>query len=186
MSRIFCLETEWTQSVHDLKDKSTVLSLLEFMEGARQVPYVFRQVATLEDFDYYIRHLEAASYSPYDIVYLCFHGMSGAIAFAERSEYQLTDFAIEHKGIFKGKTVIFDSCSTLNLDEDDVLSFKKLTGARMVIGYRKPVNFVKSFVFEFWLLNTLIDHDSFGPKRLTALAEREMPTHVTSLGFVCY
>ena len=165
MSRIFCLETEWTQSVHDLKDKSTVLSLLEFMEGARQVPYVFRQVATLEDFDYYIRHLEAASYSPYDIVYLCFHGMSGAIAFAERSEYQLTDFAIEHKGIFKGK---------------------KLTGARMVIGYRKPVNFVKSFVFEFWLLNTLIDHDSFGPKRLTALAEREMPTHVTSLGFVCY
>ena len=186
MSRIFCLETEWTQSIHDLKDKSTVHSLLEFIEGTLQIQYVFRQVATLEDFDYYIRHLQAASYAPYDLVYLCFNGTSGAIAFAEKSEYQLSDFAKEHKGIFKDRTVIFDSCSTLNLDEEDIQYFKKTTGARMVIGYRKRVDFIKSFVFEFWLLTTIISHPDFGPKRLSSLADREMPTHVASLGFVCY
>lgn len=30
MNRIFCLETEWDQTMHDLKKKSTVLPLLKF------------------------------------------------------------------------------------------------------------------------------------------------------------
>ena len=101
-------------------------------------------------------------------------------------EKAFSDFAKEHKGIFKDRVVIFDSCSTLNLDEEDIQYFKKTTGARMVIGYRKRVDFIKSFVFEFWLLTTIISHPDFGPKRLSSLADREMPTHVASLGFVCY
>lgn len=33
MNRIFCLETEWDQTLHDLKKKSTVLPLLDFLEN---------------------------------------------------------------------------------------------------------------------------------------------------------
>ena len=31
MSKIFCLETEWVQSVHDLKSESYVKPLLDFL-----------------------------------------------------------------------------------------------------------------------------------------------------------
>lgn len=57
MNRIFCLETEWDQSKHDLKMKSAVLPLLEFVENKYNlnVPHTFRQVATEADFAYYIR-----------------------------------------------------------------------------------------------------------------------------------
>lgn len=52
MNRIFCLETEWDQSMHDLKKKSTVLPLLDFLENAINIEYTFRQVATESDFNY--------------------------------------------------------------------------------------------------------------------------------------
>ena len=186
MKKVFCLETEWTQTVHDLKKKSTVLSLLEFMNGALDVPYVFRQVAALGDFDYYIKHLRNSSYDAYDVIYLCFHGSEGAIHFADKSDYPLKDFATEHKDIFKGRTVIFDSCSTLKLDEEDLARVKKLTGARMIIGYTTSVDLVGRCVFEFWLLNVLRQHSGYGRKRLMDLAVEEMPLHVKRLGFVCF
>ena len=54
MNKIFCLETEWDQTLHDLKKKSPVLPLLDFLENAIKVDYTFRQVATESDFKYYI------------------------------------------------------------------------------------------------------------------------------------
>ena len=64
MNKIFCLETEWDQTLHDLKKKSPVLPLLDFLENAIKVDYTFRQVATESDFKYYIEHLhrEMADY----------------------------------------------------------------------------------------------------------------------------
>ncbi len=186
MSKIFCLETEWTKSVHDMKKTSPVQSLLEFVNNTLDVPYVFRQVAVLQDFDYYIRHLEAATYDAYDIVYLCFHGSKGSIKFADKSDYSLLKFADDYQDLFIGRTIIFDSCSTLKLNEEDLRRVKKQTGARIMIGYTKSVDLVSSFVFELWLLNVLVRHPDYGSKRLMALAEEEMPMHVKKLGLVCY
>ena len=70
MNRIFCLETEWDQTMHDLKKKSTVLPLLDFLENTINIEYTFRQVATESDFNYYIDHLQQPSYSAYDLIYL--------------------------------------------------------------------------------------------------------------------
>ena len=56
----------------------------------------------------------------------------------------------------------------------------------MIVGYTKSVDFVASFVFEFWLLNVLRQHPGYASKRLMALAEEEMPLHVKRLGFICY
>lgn len=74
MNRIFCLETEWDQTVHDLKSKSSALPLLDFLENTIKIEYTFRQVATEFDFKYYIEHLQQPSYRIYDLIYLCFHG----------------------------------------------------------------------------------------------------------------
>ena len=87
MNRIFCLETEWDQSMHDLKKKSTVLPLLDFLENTINIEYTFRQVATESDFNYYIDHLQQPSYNAYDLIYLCFHGQKKCICFAAKNNW---------------------------------------------------------------------------------------------------
>ena len=192
MNKIFCLETEWVQTIHDLKKKSTVLSLLELVNSTfnEEIPFVFRQVATTSDFCYYLDHLQAPSYSAYDTVYLCFHGTEGEIHFAnkssEHSSYSLLELASDYMGVFKGRNIIFDSCWTLKASEKDLLMFKQTTGARMVIGYSKSVSIDESFLFEYWLLCAMAKHPDYGVKRLLALAEEEMPFHVKKLGLICY
>lgn len=93
MNKIFCLETEWDQSMHDLKKKSTVLPLLDFLENAINIEYTFRQVATESDFNYYIDHLQQPSYKAYDLIYLCFHGQKKCICFADKTDLALMAFA---------------------------------------------------------------------------------------------
>ena len=108
MNRIFCLETEWDQSMHDLKKKSTVLPLLDFLENTINIEYTFRQVATESDFNYYIDHLQQPSYSAYDLIYLCFHGQKKCICFADKTDLDLMAFAEkkENFGIFEGRKYI--------------------------------------------------------------------------------
>lgn len=65
--------------MHDLKKKSTVLPLLDFLENTINIEYTFRQVATESDFNYYIDHLQQPSYNAYDLIYLCFIWIQGIL-----------------------------------------------------------------------------------------------------------
>jgi hypothetical protein len=186
MSKIFCLETEWKQSIHDLKEKSNVLPLLEFLQTSCGVDYVFRNVATYSDFEYYINHLYYESYNSFDIIYLCFHGSSARIELANNEFINLLEFAEKNKGIFKGKNVHFGSCSTLNMDEESIKYFKKETGARMITGYKTSVDFVTSFVFELWLLNEILKYPDYAKIRTLKLADEQMSYFVNSFKFVAY
>ena len=129
MNRIFCLETEWEQTVHDLKSKSAVLPLLDFLRNTIKIDCCFRQVATKFDFRYYIEHLQQPSYSAYDLIYLCFHGQKRSICFADKTDFDLLSFAEneEYNGIFENRNVHFGSCSTMKMTYEDIKTFKRLT-----------------------------------------------------------
>lgn len=191
-NKIFCLETEWEQSVYDMKYDSQAKPLLEFLYNSNGIDYTFRQVATKADFDYYISHLMRASYKDYNIVYLCFHGNKGKIAFADSGKYGdkdsigLLEFAKDNEGIFEGKVVHYGSCSTFKAGEDEIMEFKRLTRAAMVTGYQKDVEMTGSFIFEAWLLNALYNHPQFRAKRLLDLAQKEMSYFVEKYKFIAY
>lgn len=191
-NKIFCLETEWTQSVHDMKYESQAKPLLEFLNNSSGIGYTFRQIATKADFDYYINHLTRNSYKDYTIVYLCFHGNPGEIDFADQGNYggeasiELLDFAQENRGIFEGKVVHLGSCSTFKTDEEQILKFKSLSKALMVTGYQKDVEMTESFIFEAWLLNSLYKHPDYRAKRLMDLANKEMKFFVDRYGFIAF
>ena len=191
-NKIFCLETEWAQSVHDMKYESQAKPLLEFLNNSSGIGYTFRQIATKADFDYYINHLTRPSYKDYNIVYLCFHGNPGKITFADQGIYggessiELLDFAQENRGIFEGKVVHLGSCSTFNTDEKLILKFKSLTKALMVTGYQEDVEMTESFIFEAWLLNSLYKHPDYRAKRLMDLANKEMKFFVDRYGFMAF
>ena len=174
MNRIFCLETEWDQTMHDLKKKSTVLPLLDFLENTINIEYTFRQVATESDFNYYIDHLQQPSYSAYDLIYLCFHGQKKCICFADKTDLDLMAFAEkkENFGIFEGRNVHFGSCSTLKMREEDIKIFKQLTKARMILQrkrchtlqsyldsrhFRFKDKYIKSSIYETFSVNYITD-----------------------------
>ena len=191
-NKIFCLETEWEQSVYDLTHDTQAKPLLEFLKSSNIIDFIFRKVATKSDFDYYISHLKQASYKNYTIVYLCFHGLKGLISFADsrgnsdKGKYDLMDLAEDNPHLFDNKIVHFGSCKTLNMNEDKITEFKKLTGALMVTGYKSSVEMTGSFIFEAWLLNTLYKHPNFRAKRLLDLAHKEMPYFIDKYKFVAY
>lgn len=191
-NKIFCLETEWEYSVSDMKYESQAKPMLEFLYNSNEIGYVFRQVATKSDFDYYINHLKRASYKDYSIVYLCFHGEKCRIVFADSGKYggerhyDIVEFAELNNDVFAGKIVHFGSCSTLKANEQKIKEFKKMTGASMVTGYEKSVEMTESFIFEAWLLNTLHKHPEFRAKRIIDLAHKEMPFFVERYKFVAY
>lgn len=187
MKKIFCLETEWDQSIHDLKSKSAVQPLLDFVENKYNlnVQYSFRQVATMSDFLYYFDHLKEQAYHSFDFVYLCFHGTESIIHFANKERINLLDLASAYPGIFENRNIHFGSCYTLK-NENDIIQFKKDTKARMVTGYSKSVSFMESFIFELWLLKKIHRHESFRAKRILELAQKEMPYYANKLGFVAY
>ena len=188
MNRIFCLETEWDQTMHDLKKKSTVLPLLDFLENTINIEYTFRQIATESDFNYYIDHLQQPSYSAYDLIYLCFHGQKKCICFADKTDLDLMAFAEkkENFGIFEGRNVHFGSCSTLKMREEDIKIFKQLTKARMITGYTKDVDITSSFIFETWLMDAIHRNEGYAAKRMNDLAEKEMPYFTKLFGFKAF
>lgn len=174
IKNIFCLETEWTQSLNDLKQKPSALSVLDMLNNNGAIEgYSFRQVATSGDFEYYIEHLRHPSYDNFNVVYLCFHGTEKSIYFANGEELDLIEFARkpENRGIFKGRNVHFGSCSTLHMSKRDVEEFKKLTGARMMTGYKMPVDFMNSFVFELWLINAMCNSPHCTADTLMSMAK---------------
>lgn len=45
-NKIFCLETEWEQSVYDLTHDTQAKPLLEFLKSSNNIDFIFRKVAT--------------------------------------------------------------------------------------------------------------------------------------------
>ena len=182
MSSIFCLETEWDQSVHDMKKESSVRPLLQYL-STTGCEFVFRQVATLSEFEYYLEHLSRSSYNRFKIIYLCFHGVEGEIDFANGESISLAEIATKFRGIFNERKVHFGSCSTLNIDYQEVALFKEQTGAKLVTGYAKKVDFHQSFLFELWLMHLFTHHNSLGSIKLEAKVEKEMKFYGEKLKF---
>lgn len=185
MSSIFCLETEWNQSIHDMKKEPSARPLLEYLKS-RDTEFVYRQVATASEFKYYLEHLLWKSYEKFDVVYLCFHGSEGKIHFANKECISLQEIAENYRDIFNDKKVHFGSCSTLNVSDDMINSFKADTRAKLITGYETDVEFQDSFLFELWLLYLLTHHRSLGPVRLQAKIEKEMNYFGKKLKFCIY
>lgn len=182
MSRIFCLETEWNQSIHDMKKEPSARPLLEYLKSLN-TEFVYRQVATASEFKYYLEHLLWRSYSTFDVVYLCFHGSEGKIHFADKECISLQEIAKNYHGIFNDKKVHFGSCSTLNVSDDTITSFKADTRAKLVTGFGIDVEFHDSFLFELWLIHLFTHHRSLGPIKLQAKIEKEMKYFSEKLKF---
>lgn len=161
MNGIFCLETDW---LDERKPASSqyLLALLERMSG---IPFVYRDVATTKELDFYLgrwcgRNTKERDYQLHDlgILYLGFHGCPGQIDLYDDS-VSLVELA---KGLthsknqysLSGSVIHFASCSVMDSPET-VKDFKTKVGASCVTGYREEVDFASSWAFELMYLGLL-------------------------------
>jgi len=163
MRKIFCLETEWDFTAKKMRDKSSVQPMLTFLEQSAGVEFVFRNVASFRDLSYYIEQLQKKLYKDFQIIYLAFHGHSQLIGIPSESvPLYLSDLAKIANGVFQDKIIHLGSCRTLNTSDRIIKKFKKETGAKIVSGYTKSVDFIRSSVMDIAYFSELVDIKNCG------------------------
>ena len=164
MKRILCLETEWgVNSKKRLNDNASVRPMFEFLESLG-VSVTYKTVATYGELRYYLSQMPKSMYSDYDIIYLAFHGEKGKIQLYEAKEKNTVVHMVSledlsnmcSQGWLTDKVVIFGTCRTLAASEKKVREFMHKSGAVLVAGYRKTVDFTHSSILDIGLITELI------------------------------
>lgn len=151
---IFCLEGEWDK---DLRQRVSVEPILQLLEGLKIAKYIHRDVATREEFEYFIDKWCQAPYRDYRVLDLAMHGGAGSINLGR------DDLTLDELGAILGARrsdaiVYLGTCLTMVGDDADLKKFARLAGVKAVIGYSKVIDWVSSSSFEVVLLQQLVTH----------------------------
>ena len=156
---IFCLEADWWSDFNRTSTVEPVLTLLS--QGVRaDVPHVHRDVGTVEELAFYLRRWAQRGNARYGILYLAFHGEPGCIRLGDQrrkeSVVTLDDLAEMLGTGLSRRLVHFGSCETLRVDRRLVRRFLDRTGLVAASGFRTPVDWLDSAVFEVLLFEVML------------------------------
>jgi hypothetical protein len=166
---IYCLEGLWDNNV---KNKSTVLPILELLEKRGICNYVYHSCATTNELEYLLRKWKTKKIiDKFPILYLAFHGRKEEIYITSKNTYSLTQLAEVLEDSAAGKVIFFASCETLNTDERKIQSFLKQTNAIAAIGYKQEVDWMISTAFELLVLDAL-QQDRFDNRGIDKIQEK--------------
>lgn len=176
---VFCLEGAWAKR---LDDRASVLPTLDMLERLCMATYVHRDVGTEEELYHYLGKWAQAGYRRYGVLYFAFHGVKGGVNVG-RGTVTLADLAERLDGKATGRIVYFGCCSVLR-DRQGVEDFRRATGARLVCGYTKKVDWVESAAFDLLLLRSLMS-DARIDARVNQI-RRDYGDLVARLGFTSF
>lgn len=127
--------------------------------------------------------MEKAKYKSFSIVYLAFHGEKNEIILGSKKHIlTLDEIAEGANGVLEDKIVHFGTCSTLRVKEEDLIEFKRKTGARIISGYTKEVEFIDSSIFDIAYFSWLFEYEKKG--YVGDRMEKYYPGLYERLGFV--
>ena len=151
---IFCLEGLWDS---DLKIHSTISPILELLRVKEKIDYIYKDVATEEEFEFYLNKWKQKKYKKYPILYLATHGEENSIFLGNR-KYSLDRLSEYLTGSCKNRIIVFGSCSTMKVRKHTLKKFLQKTNALAICGYKIDVDWMVSTAFELLLLNTMQDN----------------------------
>jgi len=153
---IACLESFWS---YNIEKRLSVLPILELLERRNGTRSVFLTCNTTEELKFNLDILKRAT--GYGILFLAFHGYPGGI--------YLPDLEIDMESIakfmgrsFRNRIVFFDGCRTLNVKKDRIMDFISVTGVKMVMGYKRDVDWLDSAALDLLVLNWLQFYKDMG------------------------
>ena len=158
---ICCLEGDWWGRLDRLSTVEPILKLLRRW-NPYYVPYVHRDVATREEFEFYVRKWTQRGAAKFPILYLAFHGDRSTLYIGDRRVSKNHVTLGELAGMLEGrcgkKVIFFGSCETLDLHGHSINAFVRRTGALAVCGYREKVDWLDSTAFELVALGAFQLH----------------------------
>ncbi|MDR7278815.1 DUF6642 family protein [Catenuloplanes atrovinosus] len=149
---IFCVEGQWHR---DLYERGSVIPTLELLERLRRIRFIYRDVATPEELSYFLDRWLLKQYSDYRVGFFAMHGEPGRLCLTDKAAVELDDVAEQLAGRCQDKRLYFGSCSVLKASDATLLDFLDVSGAAMVCGYTREVDWVDSAAFETVLLDVL-------------------------------
>lgn len=160
MKNILCFEGEWRYNSQpksnrfDLNTEPVIRLLKEY----HKCETIYRHVLSKDDLQHYIDYFNRnkREWNKINIVYIACHGWFHSISLeGENGDIDLNTLADMAGGFFQDKIIHFGCCKTM-ANTNAVENFKKVTGAKIVCGYVKSVDPIKSAIADTALLNELI------------------------------
>lgn len=145
---IFCLESFWHPRLDG--DRLSVRPLLELLHTSRRTKFIHLTCNTVEELTFNLR--QHRRYRSYGVLYLAFHGRRGRLLLADGNEVPLEHLTKLARGKLNGCLVHFGSCWTA-LDDDQLYNFLEETGAAVVTGYTKAVDWIDSASMDLLILD---------------------------------
>src|SRR5687768_1853588 len=85
---IFCLEGNWN---HNLKDKSSIRTALEFIEENGNVKHIHKNCSTIDQLEALLNESALMRYKRYSIIYFAFHGDPGILHVGKKKKISLQE-----------------------------------------------------------------------------------------------
>lgn len=166
MKNILCFEGEWKFNTHKKPERFDLNSepILRMLKEYHKCDAIYRHILTKEDLKLYIEYFNRnkREWNKIDIVYIACHGWFHSISLeGENGNVDLQELADIAGDFFRDKIVHFSCCKTL-ANTSEVEHFKSITGAKLVCGYKKSIDAMKSAIADTALLNELITSNKPG------------------------
>ena len=181
---IFCLETySWFKR----KDRTSVEPILELLKGMEYCDYLRRDVATRNEFEYFLNEYFRDEYKNYPILQLSFHGSDDppSIILGNDKQISLDDLAKMINGRCSKRVIYFGSCSTMNVHGATLNKFMRNTEALAIFGYREEIDYLQSAAFEPLILGSLqeVSFTKQGVQKFDRLLKERAVHLYKTLGF---
>ena len=155
---IICLEAEWLYNNNLYRFPLDTSPLLHWLKEFYKCDVIYRHILTKEDLVHYLNYFNTnkRAFKQYDIIYIACHGGNHTLYLEGLDgDIDLTELAEIADDFFKDKIIHFGSCKTL-ANTNVVSDFKNITGARLVSGYKKRVDAMKSAIADIAYFNDLM------------------------------
>lgn len=141
---IYCIEGNWNSNP---RSRQSIRPILDILYHSCNIKYVYRKCNTKAEFFKVLRQFTFSRYKNYSILYIAFHGKPDGICIGKEF-VTLADISSVLEGCLTDCIVHFGSCGTLRVKRLLIDDFLTGTGALMISGYRKQVDFVESTAWE--------------------------------------
>jgi hypothetical protein len=170
---IYCIEGLWNHQ--DIKDKSSILPILNLLNNRKICDYIYHDCATKSELEFLISKWVTKSVNTkYPILYFAFHGDVGCISLTHKENYSLDELAELLLGKCTGKIIYFGSCLTLNTHKTMIKNFLEKTNALAIIGYKTEIDWIQSTACDLFTFEAL-QSDKFDTKGI-----KNIHTQITS------
>lgn len=149
---ILCIESAW--STDPDVEKQTVSNLLNDLRAdadGGDIDYTRQYCASKSQLK---RLMEQLDFKPFDVIYFASHGRPGKLDLA-RDTVSVETLADYMDGRATGKVIYFASCAVLNLNDDELRSIVKRTGAKYICGYTTFVDWTQSRAMDGLVLQAM-------------------------------